>query len=302
MSSSPERRARWDKLISLCANARPRNGKDGHEGELEATGKCGYPTDYYRPGEEPRPDPGSEDYQAVLESAAPSEEWFVKVRELLGDTGGPGSVLRLEGLYRRGVQSGIGWLNRKTPNREILRGLIWCAAALPRQEEMDALRQLASWSIENRTAQAATIGLALALTNSEHAAAALRMIELSAKRPSPKTRFGRFASHVELKAGISPETSAERFVPTCGLGADGTHRVVFDGKGAIEVRIEGSKGAVRYFNATGKEVAQPPAAVKRDHDQELADIRAAAKGLTQLLGSQRNRIESFFLHDRNWNI
>jgi hypothetical protein len=205
-------------------------------------------------------------------------------------------------IYQHALHSGVGSLNRNTPNREVLRALIWLVAVIPDPEMIDALRHFASWSVLNTTAQANTIGIALAVTESPHSASALRMIETSAKRPSPRTRFGRFASHVERKLGISPEDSAEQNIPTFDLDSQGACEKRFTGKGGISLRIEGTKVRLHFHNNAGKEVASAPAIIKREHSSDVQEMRSAVKALGQLLTAQRDRIEQFMAAPRVWNF
>ena len=300
-SSSADLRERWRELLVLCQDAGSRSTKDVATVQDETESQCAYPRREYE-HRDFIPEPGSEAYQEALAGAAPAQEWLKKVADLAEGAGGSRFTARLAYVLRSAVQSGIGLLNRKAANREILRGVIWTVAALPEPEMIDALRQFAIWSVEHKTAQASTIAIALAFTNSEHAAGALRMIALGAKRESPRIRFDRYASHVEGKIGITPEDSAEQFVPTFGLAGDGKCKTDFGASGSIELRIENSEAVLRYFNGSGKEVAAAPAAMKRDRADEVQELRLAAKGLTQLISNQRNRIESMFLAQRQWTF
>jgi hypothetical protein len=313
--SLPEMQRHWKELLQLCAEARPRCGDVWAEAEDEVVFKCGAPPDYVfdveplvipgappAPKPEDFPKPGTDAYQQKLGSVAPPEDWISKVGALLKAAGAERFMPKLAHLCRRAVDSGLGSINRNTPNREILRGLIWCAAAVPEANLLDALRQLAIWSIEHRTGQAKTIGLVLASIPSEGAAAALRMIEVAAKKTSRKERFARYASHVEKRLGLSPEASAERFVPTFELDSTGVRKLAFGADGAAELCIDGSKTVLRYFNSNGKAAAAAPSVLKRNHAQELQELRATAKGLGQLIRNQRDRLESLFLTQLGWDL
>ena len=300
-------------LIKLCLEARPRAKGDWSEVQLETESQCGWaPEDSGTEGddeiiEDPlmpvqiTHEPGTDPYQEALARVAPEDAWLEKIQEFAQKSKGNPFTKRLASVLRCAVQSGIGSLNRNEPNREILRALIWCVAACPTAEIIDALRQLAIWSTEHNTAQAKTIGIALAYTNSEHAAAALRMAQLSAKGEGPRSRFGRYASHVERKMGIDPEASAERFVPDFGLDLAGTREASFGDSGTVRLQIEGSKAAIRYFNPSGQEMAGASSAMKRSHAAELKELRAIAKGLNQVLSNQRNRIEAMFIRQPEWD-
>lgn len=313
-SCSPKAQGQWKELLELARDAQPRSGAAWAEAEDDALVKCSDPIDYFFDDAEPLvipdappplkredfPEPGTEAYQEKLATVAPPQEWMSRAGALLKTVCAERFTPTLAHLYRRAMDSGLGLINRNTPNREILRGLIWCAAAAPEANMLDGLRQLAIWSIDHRTGQAKTIGLVLAFIASEEAAAALRMIEVAAKKPARKKRFARYASHVEKRIGLTPEASAERFVPTFELDSEGCRKLSFGADGALELSVEGSQAVLRYLNSEGKEVSAAPAALKRAHARELEEWRAAAKGLAQLLRNQRDRLESLFLTQKGW--
>jgi hypothetical protein len=296
-AATPELQARWHEVLALCRDASARSGKAWLEAENEAEIRCGHPPTAF--DEQPKPEPGSPEYQQVQSQAAPDDAWLDRMRALAGALDIPSQLAK---VLRRTMESGIGTLNRNTPNKEILRTMIWAATATSNAECIDALRQLATWSVEHKTAQAKTIGIALAYMDSELAAAALRMIAQAAKRPSPKTRFNRYATHVERKIGVSSTDSAERFIPTFELDANGVRKIDCGDDGSIGLRIVNSDAVVQFFNKAGKTVNTAPAALKRNHPEQVESIRDSAKALDKLLSTQRSRLESLFLEERTWDF
>lgn len=288
----------WGKVLQQCHDARPGSDKTWSDAENEAESKCGCPPMGY-PGEEPRPEPGSQDYHQTLAVAAPAVAWLEQMRAYIAAEGFHSQLAR---IIARAMQSGIGTLNRNSPNKEILRALIWCAAASSDPECIDTLRQLAIRSVEHKTAQAKTIGIALAFVGSEMSAAALRMIGEAAKRPSPKARFNRYATHVESRIGLSKEESAERFIPTFDLDSNGFRRINCGTDGAIELHLSAKGAAVQFFNGSGKLVSAPPAAMRRNHAELIATARESAKALDKLITTQRGRIESLLFEEREWSF
>ena len=319
-SSNAKARSGWEELLRHARAARPRVSGDWGELAMTVTNLCGYPDwnpanepdfdpdepplvdDPDLPAEEPHPEPGTDAYDAVLARCSPDEKWLEEAQEIGDRLGKREFVQGLAQLYRAGMQSGIGSLNRKTPNRDILDGLLWTAVAAPEVAVTTALNQFAIWSLAHNTAQAKTIGIVLTSMKSEHAAGALRIVELGAKRQSARERFARFASHVEKRVGITPEISAERYVPTLGLNVQGKLRSEFPGIGAIELAIEGTKGVMRIFNATGKQVASAPAVMKREHGEDVKEFRETAKGCCKMLLNQRDRLENLLLEPRWWKF
>jgi len=305
-ASSANERKHWEKLIELCRQVKPRGGTNWPDVENEALCKCEPPFER-EPGDEALvgadgkplfeipPDPGTDAYHQAVDRVAPDEGWFRNVWELIKEADEKKFVRNLTQIYRRAVQSGIGSLNRTGPNKEILRALIWSAAATPEPEIIDSLRQLALHSLDHNTAQAKTIGLALMFMGSEAAGGALRMISVSSRKPGRKARYARYASHVEKRQGIDPQSAAERFVPTFDLDTSGRRKADFGERGTVELRIEEAKSALHYFDSSGKEIAAASSAMKRHHSPALAEIRAVAKDVNKLLGNHRDRIESMFL-------
>jgi hypothetical protein len=289
--------AQWEELVAHAGSAMPRHGGQWAHAEAYVDCRCSHPQI-----DVPVPEPGSQAYQDALAGGVPDPSWLERVRDL-ANAFGEGEVARvLAILYRCATQSSIGTLNREAPNRQILRGLIWFVAAIGDPGMIDALRELAVWSIDHRTAQAKTIGIALAYSESEQAAGALRMIETAARRPYTKTRFGRYASHVEHKVGMDPADSAEKFVPTLGLDRHGKLRTNLGGDGSIEVCIQGSRVILSFWNSGGRQVKTAPAAMRAKHGSTLLEARSLVKNLAQLLRIQRRRLESLFLTSPTWNL
>ncbi len=296
--ASPETQQTWGNILKHCLDVFPQSGKGWLESENEAESKCGHPPMGF-PGEEPKPDPGTVNYQLAVAAAAPSVGWLGQIRTAIQTPETRSSLAR---VVSAALKSGVGTLNRNGPNKEILRGLIWSAAAVGDSQCIEALRQVATWSVEHKTAQAKTIGIALAFLGSELSAAALRMISEAAKRPSPKTRFARYATHVEGQIGLSKEESAERFIPTFDLDATGVRRIECGADGALELFLNGTSAEVRFRNGSGKSVNSLPAAIRRNHAAVLTEIRSSAKALAKLLATQRGRIESLLFEEREWRF
>lgn len=294
----------WLQLLDASLSAAPRgaggNWKEAHE---RAEQTCVYPLDVDRPpGWATQAEPGTEAYQDGLLQTAPDDAWRDSIR-CIGDSIGIDRFSQTLGRWYQAATKGKpGLLNRPGPDRDMLRGLIWCALAVPAIPMIERLRQLAIWSIQHRTAQATMIGLALAATESEQAAAALRLIALNAKRPSPKQRFERLALHVERRAGISLDDSGERFVPTCGFAAVGIRSIDLPNGCRCDMQVNGQDIAIVWTNDNGKRVAAPPMVVKRQFAAELKEIKASQKDAERTLIAQRDRIDRILGAPRVWSL
>lgn len=99
--------------------------------------------------------------------------------------------------------------------------------------------------------------------------------------------------------GIPREEFEERVVPTYGLDV-GAVRTAPLGDYLATVGVERGKAAVSVVGPDGRVRKSVPAAVRRDHAGELADLRALAKDVSTMLVAQRLRIERLLMEERSW--
>lgn len=287
----------WNSLLNLAQRAMPRRWLNW-DSESHVNILCAYPTSPFE--EIPHPDPGTEEFRAVLIGLAPDELWYAKVRAYSDEIGEQKFVQMLGRLFQSAPAAGAGRMNRPGSNRDTLRGLIWCATAVPHQTLINHLAHLTNWCVQHRTTQATTVRLALTFAGTEHCAAALRVIARAAKRPSPAGSANRLASHVELQLGITEEVSSERFIPTFEFhGAQRCEPI--GGACSMEFRIDGATSNIRYLNAEGKELKSLPSAVKKAHSPRIKELKLLAKELQQTLLAQRDRIDGLFISNRTWD-
>ncbi|HTL29618.1 MAG TPA: DUF4132 domain-containing protein [Tepidisphaeraceae bacterium] len=289
----------WLKLLERAQQAIPRGGATWADAQKETERLCTFSPEL---AETPPPEPGSDDYHTALARSAPPDAWFVEVRQIVETIGREAFAGTLGQWLAAAMKSGIGSLNRRAPNREILHALIWMSVIEPASLVIDRLQQLAVWSIAHRTAQATMIGIVLAYIASESSVGALRLIEQSSKRPLTKGRYARLATHIERRLGLSPVDSAERFVPDFGLDRDARRRIDFAGAGYGVVRVEGPDVSLRFFNTAGAELKSPSSAMKKQHATLIAAAKALHKDIRQMLSAQRNRLESLLIESRSWPL
>src|SRR4051812_38833932 len=182
------------------------------------------------------PPPGTDEFRNALLAAGPDAGWVEETSALAERLGGKRVVAAVGRWVQAATRSKVGLLNRPGVARDALWAMIWSCVPLKSDLLVERLRQLAVWAVHHRAHPATTVGAALAAVETEAAAAALRLVEQDARRPSPTSRFGRLAEHVERRLNLSPDQTAERFVPACGFGPGGVLRQTFGGA-AIEVRV-----------------------------------------------------------------
>ncbi|MGI5489580.1 hypothetical protein [Microtetraspora malaysiensis] len=87
--------------------------------------------------------------------------------------------------------------------------------------------------------------------------------------------------------GLTRDEVEELAVPTYGLTEVGRRTEVL-GEATAELTITGTRTAIMWRNAKGREVKAPPASVRRDHAEALAELKASVNALP-LLAWRPNR-------------
>lgn len=192
-------------------------------------------------------------------------------------------------------------------NADAIRGLAWTLALLPPHPEsartLGALVETSLRKIQGlgpRNPKVANAGVvALARADGEESLAELSRL---ASRVTYKTTLKMINTGLEARAealGLSRDEVEELAVPAYGLTEVG-HTVRRLGDCEAELTITGTKAALRWRNGAGKQVKAVPAAVKRDHPDDLKELRAAVKDIDKMLSAQAERLDRQFLARREW--
>ncbi|MEV4410321.1 DUF4132 domain-containing protein [Catellatospora sp. NPDC049609] len=192
-------------------------------------------------------------------------------------------------------------------NATTLRGLIWLAGLLPPRPET---ARLLGAVVETSLRKAAGVGPrspkiantavhTLARLESDEA---LAQIARLAARVTYKGTLKELNTALDTRAqalGLSRAEVEELAVPAYGLTEVG-RRVDHFG----EVRAETVVGAggvhTSWHTAAGRVVKSAPAAVRRDHAEQLRELKAAGKDIEQMLAAQAERLDRQFLARRSW--
>ncbi|MCF1595139.1 DUF4132 domain-containing protein [Streptomyces muensis] len=192
-------------------------------------------------------------------------------------------------------------------NADALRGLAWLLSLLPAHPETArALGALAEATLRKvpglgpvnpKVANAAVN--ALARIDSEAALAELARL---ATRVTFKGTLKLLDTALDARAktmGLSREEIEELAVPAYGLTEVGRaeHRL---GEATALLEVRGPKAVLSWRNANGRTVKSVPAAVRRDHADELKELKAAVKDIDRMLPAQSERLDRQFLARRGW--
>jgi len=187
------------------------------------------------------------------------------------------------------------------PVGDTLRGLAWIAGAAGGEDAARALGDLAlyGWKkVPSRgplCSKAANAALA-ALGELPEGAAQLGRVRAQLKQPAAQRAADAAIERAAERLGIRREEFEERVVPDFGLGPGGTRTVAL-GEYAVALAVS---GALRFTGPSGKPLKSVPAALKRDHADELAALKQAAKDVKVMAAAQKLRLERLLLADRTW--
>ncbi|MDH6129228.1 DUF4132 domain-containing protein [Kitasatospora sp. GP82] len=251
-------------------------------------------------------------------AAKPTRKWEQQARALIEPLGAdrvraavvPWLALvgrRTFELERREYEPDIN--NAYDPyNANALRGLTWVLALLPsHQDTARALGGLVETSLKKvaglgpRNPKVANAGVnALSRIDGEPALAELARL---AARVTYKGTLKLLDAALEARAralGLSREEIEELAVPAYGLTEVGrAERQLGEVTAVLEVR--GAKVVLGWRTSAGKGVKSVPAAVRRDHAEELKELKTAVKDIDKMLSAQSDRLDRQFVANRSWS-
>ncbi|MGW7044497.1 DUF4132 domain-containing protein [Streptomyces avermitilis] len=265
------------------------------------------------------------DWQALLAHALtataskPTAKWDKRAHEIIGALG-PDRVreavlswLTLVGRPRTfPLESGAAYEpehnNAYDPyNANALRGLAWLVSLLPPHpgtpRTLGALVETSLRKVSGlgpRNPKVANAGV-IALSRIDGEAALAELARL-ATRVTYKNTAKLLDTALQTRAtalGLSREEIEELAVPGYGLTEVGHAEHRF-GEVTALLDVHGTKTALSWRNAAGKAVRSVPAAVRRDHAEELKELKAAAKDIDRMLSAQSERLDRQFLARRTW--
>ncbi|MFJ4472214.1 DUF4132 domain-containing protein [Streptomyces sp. NPDC089424] len=258
-------------------------------------------------------------HSATATAARPSAKWERTARSLI-DAVGPEALRQralpwLSLVGRPRTQALVSTYYGANPNDTLdpynanaLRGLTWLLALLPAHAETartlgtlveTCLKKVQGLGPRNPKVANAAVN-ALARLDGEAALAELARLTT---RVTYKGTLKLLDTALDTRAqalGLGRDEIEELAVPAYGLTAVGHARYTF-GEATAELRVEGPRAVLNWRNAAGKPVKAVPAAVRRDHADELKELKAAVKDIDKMLTAQSERLDRQFLARRTWS-
>ncbi|MFI4871576.1 MAG: DUF4132 domain-containing protein, partial [Phycisphaerales bacterium JB061] len=191
----------------------------------------------------------------------------------------------------------------------ILKGLCWLAATEPSDEMARTLGVLAISCYRKLPGvgpRAVKIGnaavYALGAMPGTAALGQLSRLRIKVKFGTAQAMIAKALDRAAEREGLPRSEIEELAVPAYGLDDVGSVREQL-GDCAAEIRVgETLSASLHWFNDKAKPVKSPPVSVKRDHAEEVKDLKAALKDIQAMLPAQRDRIDGLFLERKQWPL
>lgn len=196
---------------------------------------------------------------------------------------------------------------------EILKGLCWIAAELDGDGLANAVGRAALAcfkKIPGEGMRQQKVGNAavhaLGRIPGRAALGQLAMLRIKVKYGQAQTQIAKALDEAAKREGLPRDEIEEIAVPSYGLDAVGLARESM-GEFTAEVRIGDSARGVThaeivFLTAAGKQLKSVPAAVKRDHAEELKELKTSLKDIQKMLPAQRDRLDALFVANRTWSL
>ncbi|MER7823888.1 DUF4132 domain-containing protein [Streptomyces sp. NPDC096097] len=257
-------------------------------------------------------------YALTAKAAKPSAAWQKGGRALLDRLGGeavreavvgwlalvgrPRTIELVRGDYEPDVNNAFDPFNA-----DALRGLAWLLSFLPPHPGTvralgalteNALRKVAGMGPRNPKVANAAVN-SLARMEGDAALAELARLGTRVTYKGTAKLIDAALGARATTLGLSREEIEELAVPTHGLTEVG--RAEFRiGEATARLEVQGTRAVLGWRNAAGKPVKSVPAAVRRDHAEELKELKAAVKDIDKALSAQSERLDGQFLARRRW--
>ncbi|MEM6500848.1 MAG: DUF4132 domain-containing protein, partial [Cyanobacteria bacterium P01_C01_bin.89] len=205
-------------------------------------------------------------------------------------------------------------------NADILKGLVWLCPSLvstklPETEaaagaqlvrSLGALAQSAYRKVPGVGPRCVRVGnacvWALGQMPGTEAIGQLALMKVKVKFGTAQKGIEKALTAAAIRAGLPREEIEEMAVPTYGLEEVGLRRETL-GDFTAELEVTGTSSTVlRWIKPDGKLQKSVPKVIKDDFAEELKELKQAAKDIKKMMPAQRDRLESVYLQQKNWDF
>ncbi len=252
-------------------------------------------------------------------SSTPSAKWLKAAEELLGAVGPDSFRARLPEWFSLvdrprtlPLETGWGPVDPLTPaeaNASVLKGLAWCCGLVQDAQLASALGTLAVSAyrkIPGIGPRMVKVGNACiwALGNMPgmDGVSQLALLNVRVKFGTARKLIDKALATAGQRLGIPREDIEELAVPAYGLSDVGLRRETL-GDHTVELAVTGTDSTeLRIQRPDGKPLKAPPAKIKEQFADELAELKQAARDIQKMLPAQRERIDQLFLQQKSWEL
>lgn len=190
---------------------------------------------------------------------------------------------------------------------DVLKGLAWACVAPADPELARALCRLAI-SANKKVAgigpRAVRVGNACiwALGNMPglDAVGQLAVLKVRTRTKAAQISIDKALTTAAEREGLPRAEVEEMAVPAYGLDEVGKRTEVLGNFTASVVITEGGGVELRWFKPDGSRQKSVPAAVKRDHADELKELKAATKDVQKMVSAQKQRLDRLYRRREPW--
>lgn len=258
----------------------------------------------------------------TAKSARPSAKWLKTATALIESLGHDDIATSLEAwlplvnrgrsvqLLSRYVGDARGTADTMIDeNATILRGLLWCIPLLPNHDAlvrlMTGVALTAYKKVPGVGPRAVKVGNAAVYALSEigtiDAVGQLAILKVRIKFGSAQKEIEKAYTKAAADLGLPRDQIEEMGVPSYGFEEVGrlTQTV---GDYRAEIIVSGSNAELKWYDAKGKALKSVPAKARKDHADDVKELKQTLKDAQAMLPAQRDRIDSLFLAQANWPI
>lgn len=192
-------------------------------------------------------------------------------------------------------------------NGNVLRGLLWASIAVADTSLCRAVGQLAISGYRKARGigpRATKVGNAavysLGEIASQDALAQLALLKIRVKFGTAQKLIDKALTATAERLGVPREDVEEMGVPSYGLTDVGRLEETLGEFRARLTITDGGGTELTWVKPDGKPQKSLPAAIKRDHADDLKELKAAGKDIQKMLPAQRDRIDELFLEQKTW--
>jgi hypothetical protein len=229
----------------------------------------------------------------------PAAAWRERMTEHVNHVGRANLVRVLRQVLTAVPGSKPSTMVQQSTNREMLRGLLWLCADVADAELVQSIVAAAKFFYRNNSPLGEASAVVLCQMGTSTSAAGLTALAQTVRSEGQRTFVETAREMLAEKLGVDPTDVG---VPSFGFTEFGVLKREF-GEARVELRIGESRAVeIAWFKSDGTPVKSVPAAVKREHGDEVEALKATAAGVREALGGLAGRLESSWLTGKTWQF